>query len=263
MTNIILSKGLDKLRRSLSVVCVFCQQGSDQGPVCGGCKQDMAQAWYGVSRCWCCAQRLTAQGGSAGLVGRSYRRPFRLCVECRRQRRVWQRVAAVIDYQAPWSLWLQELKMQKRWPLAWPMGELMAHAWLQLEAPRPQGPTLWVPIPARQQALAQRGFNPALELARHAVRQVPQARMLRAVRWQTVAKGQQQPQKWRTRQQRRYDLQQAFIGGLQVRGQDVVLVDDILTTGFTLQAAARACIQQGARSVWAVVFARTPGAAVK
>lgn len=246
------------LREVLSVVCAFCQQGSAAGAVCPGCVQDMRHSWQAGLRCWRCAQGL-AWPGAAG-AGPSGRRPFWLCESCRRQAPAWQRVAAVVDYRRPWTLWLQQLKIQKKWQLARPMGQLMGQAWQQLEAPRPVGPTLWVPIPARQQALRERGFNPAHELARYAVPEVPGARLLRALRWQTVAKHQQQPQKWRSRWQRRYDLQQAFIANRCVAGQDVVLVDDILTTGFTLQSAARACLQAGAHSVWAAVFARTPRA---
>src|SRR5690625_6456035 len=59
--------------------------------------------------------------------------------------------------------------MQLRWQWARPMGQLLGQAWNRLGAPRPVGPTLWVPIPARPAALQARGFNQAAELARFAV----------------------------------------------------------------------------------------------
>jgi predicted amidophosphoribosyltransferase len=43
-----------------------------------------------------------------------------------------------------------------------------------------------------------------------------------------------------------------------VRGHDIAIVDDVMTTGATLNAAAQALIEAGARSVSAWVVARTP-----
>lgn len=184
--------------------------------------------------------------------------PFLLCRDCRRLPRSWQRAVAVVDYEPPWMYWIQGLKMQLRWQWAKPMGQLLGQAWNRLEPPRPVGPTLWVPVPARSSALQLRGFNQACELARFAVPEVVGAKLAHALRWQKAAAEIQQAQKWRTRQQRRYDRQRVFQATAQVRGAQVVLVDDVMTTGFTLQAAALACRQAGAHSVWVAVFARVP-----
>ncbi|MFZ9336043.1 MAG: phosphoribosyltransferase family protein, partial [Burkholderiaceae bacterium] len=43
-----------------------------------------------------------------------------------------------------------------------------------------------------------------------------------------------------------------------VQGRQVLLVDDVMTTGASLRAAAGALLQAGARSVSALVLARTP-----
>src|SRR5699024_12827979 len=102
------------------------------------------------------------------------------------------------------------------------------------------------------------GFNQACELARFAVPEVKQARLVHALRWQKAAPEAQQAQKWRTRQQRRYDRQRAVLASTRARGAPVALVDHVMTTGCTLHAGGQACSQAGARSVWAAVLARVP-----
>lgn len=239
------------LRHHVSTICVFCRLGTDDGLLCRTCQQAMAEDWQRFRRCWSCAQRLRPR--QAALLA-----PFDRCLDCRLQPRVWQQVTAVVDYVEPWNLWVQALKQARQWQLAEPMGRLMAQAWLRQHL-RPTGPTLWVPIPTRPQALRQRGFNPALELARSTALQVAGGKMKPWLCWQKTAITQSATaQKWRSRAQRRYDLRGAFVGQPSLAGQQVVLVDDVMTTGFTLQAAARACLAAGAYQVWGVVFARTP-----
>jgi predicted amidophosphoribosyltransferase len=61
-----------------------------------------------------------------------------------------------------------------------------------------------------------------------------------------------------SRAQRAENVQGAFriANGAQVRGRKVVLIDDVLTSGATLNAAARALLRAGASRVDVLVFAR-------
>ncbi len=60
---------------------------------------------------------------------------------------------------------------------------------------------------------------------------------------------------------RRRNLERAFRSRRehQIQGRNVILVDDVVTTGATLEAAISALERKGARSVLAVTAARTPG----
>ncbi|MGE8679849.1 MAG: ComF family protein, partial [Achromobacter marplatensis] len=49
-----------------------------------------------------------------------------------------------------------------------------------------------------------------------------------------------------------------FVGSPRVRGRHVAVVDDVMTTGSTVQAAAEALLAAGAASVTILVVARTP-----
>ena len=105
-------------------------------------------------------------------------------------------------------------------------------------------------VPATRGSEAARGFNPAEELAR------PLALMIRRpARRLLIKRRETRDSAGLSREQRRANLYEAFASSPAVRG-NVILVDDILTTGATAGECAAALKGAGARSVSVVTFAR-------
>jgi ComF family protein len=104
-------------------------------------------------------------------------------------------------------------------------------------------------VPASRASMAERGFNTAHELARalSSRTRVPCARLLRKVR-ETA------DQASLDRRGRRMNLEGAFAA--RPAPSRVVLVDDVMTTGATADACARALREAGALDVMVVTFAR-------
>lgn len=112
-----------------------------------------------------------------------------------------------------------------------------------------------VPIPLSQQRLAERGFNQSLMLALHLSASKTQAHLLLRMR-HTVA------QSALHRTERLHNLTGAFamapLLAHTVRAQHLLLIDDVMTSGATLNLAAQVLKQAGAARVSALVLARTP-----
>jgi predicted amidophosphoribosyltransferase len=106
----------------------------------------------------------------------------------------------------------------------------------------------WVPSTRRSEA--ERGFVPAEALARPLARLLglPAARLLSKVR-------ETRDQAGLSRAERRSNLGGAFAAIGRVPGR-VILVDDVMTTGATIEACALALLHGGAREVRVVTFAR-------
>jgi len=121
-------------------------------------------------------------------------------------------------------------------------------------AAREPRPDLLVASPASAARLRERGFNPALFLARgvgRALRIPVDARAVAKVRHTP-------PQSGLGREARRRNLREAFAPGGRVDGLHVAVVDDVMTTGSTLSALAEVLRGAGARRVSGWVAARTP-----
>lgn len=132
------------------------------------------------------------------------------------------------------------------------LGSLLAEAAARAPGPAPEA---LVPIPLHPARLRTRGFNPAAELAAPLARAlgIPHARrLLERVRDTPSQTG-------LSRRQRRRNVAGAFrvCPGARVPAR-LWLVDDVTTTGSTLEEAARTLRQAGARHIVGLCVARTP-----
>lgn len=178
-----------------------------------------------------------------------------VCQQCEDQCPEFDRAVAAVDYSGPWPDLMARLKFQQDASLAKPLGRLLADA----VAPRLSGSApLVLPIPLSPTRLQERGYNQAWLLARAAARQLdlPARHDLLTRRHHTPRLMQL------SAEDRQAAVGQAFAVGPHFEaiamGRDIALVDDVLTTGATLNACARTLLQAGARSVSAWVVARTP-----
>lgn len=211
--------------------CLLCGTRAEGDGLCPGCRD--ALPWLPAPRCPTCAAPL----------------PVALtCGRCLSHAPVVDRVEAAVAYAFPVDGLVQALKYRHHLAVAHCLGHLLAGV---LEStPRPD---LVVPVPLGAQRLAERGFNQSLEIARVTARRldVPlAAEGCRRVR-DTL------PQAALAFVERAKNVRRAFVCEVEVRGLRVALVDDVLTTGASLNECARALKQAGAAEVIGWVAART------
>ncbi|WP_165869058.1 ComF family protein [Thiogranum longum] len=158
------------------------------------------------------------------------------------------RVLALFEYRAPVDQWVRGLKFHGDLTLAKLLGQLLAE-----HAPERQN-VLLVPVPLHRHRLRQRGFNQALEIARPLRR-----RGYRIDAHCCSRKRHTPPQSELPAKARLHNLHDAFEVRHSVKGNNIVLIDDVFTTGSTLNSLAASLKEAGAVKVEAWVIARTAG----
>lgn len=186
--------------------------------------------------------------------------PLALCRACRLAPPPFVRAVSYGVYQGRLRDAIHVLKYGRLQPAARGLGRLLAEAIAQLAGEAPSE-MLVIPVPLHRRKYAQRGFNQARWLAVEALRVLrnshPQWKLTLAPR-ALMRLRQTESQAGLTPRQRRLNVRGAFSVSDRSKVQDknVLIVDDILTTGATARAAAQALAGAGAESVWVATLAR-------
>ncbi len=169
-----------------------------------------------------------------------------ICGHCLKQAPAFNHTQAIFSYAFPIDRLIQRLKYREHLALAPLLGSVMAQR-LQHTLP-----DIWLPMPLHANRLQVRGFNQAVEIARElsAKTGVPmQAGWASRVR-------DTPPQAGLKREDRKKNLRGAFRCSPKIAGLHVGIVDDVMTTGSTLDALAEILKQAGAAEVSCAVVAR-------
>jgi ComF family protein len=221
-----------KIRQTLLAQnCLLCQAASGERLLCEACERELPSTASACPRC-------ALAGSSNAECGACIADPPHYDASC-----------AAFIYAYPVDALIQALKYGGQLALA----GLFAHKLYQ-RLGKAAGVDLIVPLPLHPARLAERGFNQAAEIAKGLSRLTGiamDAQLGRRVR--NTAPQTALP--WR---ERAANMRQAFACEQDLAGLSVAVVDDVMTTGATLDEFARTLKRSGAARVENWVVARTP-----
>ena len=209
--------------------CLLCGQSSGRHILCPSCANDLPR--LPAACCPCCA--LPTPTGER-------------CGRCLSHPPHYDKTLAVFSYAFPLDKLIQSFKYAQRLALAPYFGRILAEKCAQACA------DVIIPLPLHRERLHERGFNQALELARvvATARKLPiEARCCTRIRNTPAQAG----LPWREREK---NIRGAFHCAQDLSGRQIVLIDDVMTTGASLNECARTLKLHGAEEVTLLVLAR-------
>lgn len=210
--------------------CFVCGHRAGAALVCGSCRADLPSQ---PPACPVCA--IPVDGGV-------------ICGSCQRHMPSFDATSAALPYAFPVDRLVQALKYRRRLAVSAFLAQTLASQCA------PVGATVIVPMPLHDRRLRERGFNQSVEIARplaqawglplelEGVRRVRDTRVQASLPWAA----------------RRVNMRGAFRCDVSFHGRAVVVIDDVMTTGATLDELARTLKMNGAIRVENRIVARTP-----
>lgn len=210
--------------------CVLCGHPGHGGmDLCSECRDELP---WNSKPCKCCGSSL----GSAGMI----------CGSCQNRPPHFTLSHIPFRYESPLDTLLPQLKFRQKLYLAPLLATLMAEVIRERDKPLPE---VLLPVPLHAERLRERGYNQALELARPLSRllKIPIDLRLCTRRRETLA------QTSLTGAERRRNLRGAFVVGGGEIPRHIAIVDDVVTTGATVDELARILRKAGVEEieVWA------------
>ncbi len=169
-----------------------------------------------------------------------------VCGACLKKPPNFNATQAVFRYEFPIDKLVQSLKYAHRLASADFLGRILGQ-----HAPDCQF-DLILPVPLATQRLAERGFNQALEIARHLAESLHVPLETQHIR-RRINTTPQVALPWKERAK---NIRHAFECNTDLRGKSILVIDDVMTTGATLNELAGTLKAGGAERVGNLVLAR-------
>ncbi|RZI84545.1 MAG: ComF family protein [Rubrivivax sp.] len=178
------------------------------------------------------------------------------CRPCDDQPPEFDRAVAAVDYTAPWSELIARFKFNGDLALSRPLSSLLAERLKAL--PARSRPQVIIPTPLSAARLRERGYNQTWHLARRLSGQMGIPALPHALRRVKDTARMMSLDADERRRQIRHAFEVAPEHRRALAGRHVAVVDDVLTTGATLNEITLTLQDAGVRSVSVWVLARTP-----
>lgn len=215
--------------------CLLCLAPTTSVYLCDGCLTDLP--WLGKRQCTVCALPLETEGSTCG--------------GCLKHPPLFSQCKALFRYSSPIDRLISQFKYHSDLAVGELLGALLAK---HLISPNTVVPDCLLPMPLHHARLNERGFNQAALLAISISRQlsVSVAHHLCQRNRETAH------QMGSTRKNRKKNLRGAFTCYEDVSGKSIAIIDDVVTTGATVNELAKTLLNAGARDVQVWCLARTP-----
>jgi ComF family protein len=205
------------------------------------------------SFCACCNERLANE--QSFQVDRNES----LCPVCESEEPAFGMAAAYGSYETGLRELIHLLKYDNVRPAANVLGSMLGQVIVRLQPAFGANEVLVVPIPLHRTKQRQRGFNQAELIARAALKHRPAGIRFELNPHLLERRRVTQSQIGLTQHQRRANLRGAFkvVEPEKIAGREILLVDDVYTTGTTVSECARVLSRAGAAEIWVATVART------
>ncbi|MGZ8227166.1 MAG: ComF family protein [Methylococcaceae bacterium] len=216
-------------------ICILCgNSGLDNLDICHSCCKHLPVS---NRRCYQCAQILESPSGHAVLCGRCLSKPP-----------AFDQTFAPFIHQGAIRHLITSLKFSGNYKNARLLGMLLAEH-LELSTPRPDSV---LPVPLHKTRYRERGFNQSIEIARTVSKQLQVPLNLDSCRRHRDTPHQTEL----TAKQRRDNMKNAFSVVKSINADHVAIIDDVMTTGSTVNELAAVLKKAGVRRVDIWVCAR-------
>ncbi|MDW8135503.1 MAG: ComF family protein [Thermodesulfobacterium sp.] len=168
------------------------------------------------------------------------------CGKCLSLKFYFDKFIAGFKYEKPISNWILEAKFKENFLLAYQLGRLLNKT-LSLKVPSVD---VVIPLPLSKGRLKKRGYNQSFLIAYGFSGKKPELNLLFKTK-------ETQPQMELSYKERVENIKDAFLALRdKVEGKRILLIDDVMTTGATLNEASKALKKAGAKEVYGCVVAR-------